>query len=120
MPHVPQRLRTLVRKALRVNPTERFQSATEMADALSRVSLSLDWTAEPIPPRGLRWRASRAGCADVVVELAEQGSGWDVQTFTEKIGEPRRAKGRNGNWRMGLSLNDAHSHLSDLFEGLPR
>jgi hypothetical protein len=119
MPHVPRRLRTLARKALRVNPAERFQTATEMADALSRVSLALDWTVQPILPKGFRWRAARLGCADVVVELAEEGGAWDVRTYTEKIGEPRRAKGKNGNLRMGLSVVDAHSHLSDLFEGLP-
>jgi len=44
MPHVPSRLRTLVRKALRINPADRFQSATEMADALSRVYVALDWS----------------------------------------------------------------------------
>ena len=48
MPHVPSRLRTLVRKALRVDPADRFQTATEMADALGRVDVNLDWSAEPL------------------------------------------------------------------------
>jgi eukaryotic-like serine/threonine-protein kinase len=118
MPHVPKRLRTLVRKALRVDPKERFQTATEMADTLSRVSLAVDWTVEPLPTRGFCWRASKVGCADMVVELAEQGGTWDVRVFTERIGEPRRAKGRNENWRDGLKLDDAHAHLREIFEGL--
>jgi serine/threonine protein kinase len=58
MPHVPARLRTLVRKALQVNPADRFQTATEMADALSRVSLALDWSVEPLLLGGFRWRAA--------------------------------------------------------------
>ena len=71
MPHVPSRIRTLVRRALRLNPAERFQSATDMADSLSHVKLALDWSAEPFSVDGLRWRALRDGQCDLVVELAE-------------------------------------------------
>lgn len=118
MPHVPQRIRTLVRKALRVDPADRFQTATEMADALSRVSVALDWSVEPTLLGGSRWRASRPGCADLVVERINQGSGkWGVETFTEKNGS-RRAKGKLENWRSGLSLDEAHAHLTDVFERL--
>lgn len=118
MPHVPSRIRTLVRKALRVNPSDRFQTATDMADALSRVTLALDWAVEPLPLGGFRWTASRTGQCDLVVELADQNGTWAVETFTEKKGEPRRAKGKKENWRSGLSLDDAHAHLKDVFAGL--
>jgi serine/threonine protein kinase len=118
MPHVPARMRKLVRKALRVNPAERFQTATDMADALSRVPLTLDWSVEPLPLGGFCWRALRDGQCDLVVELADQGGTWDVETFTHRRGEPRRAKGKSENWRSGLSLNDAHAHLKDVFERL--
>jgi eukaryotic-like serine/threonine-protein kinase len=115
MPHVPSRLRTLVRKALRINPTDRFQAATDMADALSRVELVLDWSVEPLPLGGFRWRALRLGQCDLVVELADQSGTWTVETFSERNGQPRRAKGKNENWRTGLSLDDAYSHLEDVF-----
>ena len=118
MPHVPSRLRTLVRKALRVNPSDRFQSATDMADALSRVDLALDWSVEPLPLDGFRWKALRPGQCDLVVELADQSGTWAVETFTERTGEPRRAKGKTENWRSGLTLDDAHAHLKDVFERL--
>jgi eukaryotic-like serine/threonine-protein kinase len=118
MPHVPSRLRTLVRKALQVNPADRFQTATEMADALSRVNLALDWSIEPILLGGFRWRASRLGHCDLVVELTNRGATWDIETFTQKTGGPRRAKEKNENWRTGLSLDDAYAHLKDVFERL--
>jgi serine/threonine protein kinase len=118
MPHVPSRLRTLVRKALRVQPTERFQTATEMADALSRVSLVLDWSIEPILLGGFRWRASRLGHCDLLVELTDRGGTWDIETFTQKPGQARRAKCKNQNWKNGLSLDDAYAHLEDVFEAL--
>jgi serine/threonine protein kinase len=118
MPHVPSRIRTLVRKALHLNPADRFQTATEMADALSRVDLVLDWSVEPLALGGFRWRALRVGQCDLVVELADQSGTWDVEVFTERTGEPRRAKGKTENWRSGLSLDDAYVHLKDVFERL--
>ena len=118
MPHVPPRVRTLVRKALRVNPTDRFQSATEMADALTRVNLPLDWSVTAHPSGGFRWRAVRPGQCDLVVELVNNAGNCDIKTFTELVAEPRRAKCRKENWRAGLSLSDAHAHLKDVFERL--
>jgi len=118
MAHVPARLRTLVRKALQVNPADRFQTATEMADVLSRVGVALDWAVEPILLGGFRWRASRPDHCDLVVELTTRGAMWDVATYTEKTGEPPRAKCKKDYWRTGLSLNDAYAHLKDVFEGL--
>jgi serine/threonine protein kinase len=118
MPHVPSRMRTLVRKALRVNPADRFQSATQMQDHLGRVRPALDWSVAPLTSGGLRWRALRDGQCDLVVELSPGGGTWTVESFTEKINEPRRAKGRSENWRCGLSLNDAYAHLEDVFERL--
>lgn len=119
MPHVPPRLRTLVRKALRVNPSDRFQAATEMADALSRVKLILDWSVEPIASGGFRWRAIRPGQCDLLVEMTNRNGAWDVTSFTQRTGEPMRAKRRKENWRRGLSLDDAYAHLNDVFETLP-
>lgn len=119
MPHVPKRLRSLVRKALRTDPAARFQTATEMADAFGRVRLALDWDVELVVAGGCRWKASRLGHADLIVELSSKAGGWVVETFTEKTGEPRRAKGRAENWRAGLSLRDAHAHLKRVFERLP-
>jgi serine/threonine protein kinase len=119
MPHVPSRIRTLVRKALRVDPAERFQTATELADVLGRVDLMLDWSVEPLPSGGFHWRALRPGQCDLVVELTTNGGTWGVETFTEKPGESRRAKGKSENWRSGLTLVDAYAHLKDVFERLP-
>jgi eukaryotic-like serine/threonine-protein kinase len=41
-PHVPKRLRSVLHKALAVRPHDRYQSAREMSQALSRVPL-VDW-----------------------------------------------------------------------------
>jgi serine/threonine protein kinase len=118
MPHIPLRVRSIVRKALNVNPADRFQTAIEMADALSRANLALDWSVEAIPEGGFRWGALRPNQCDLVVELAQRSAAWDVKTFTQNADEPQRAKGKGENWRKGISLNDAHSHLKEVFERL--
>jgi len=118
MPHVPSRLRTLMRKALRVNPAERFQSATAMADALSRVDVGLDWLTEPLLLGGFRWRADRVGHCSLIVELQNQGLSWDVRAFTQSGNEPRRAKCKKECWKDHLSGRDAFAHLEEVFERL--
>jgi serine/threonine protein kinase len=37
LPHVPKRIRTIIRKAMRVSPSERYHSASDLAVALGRV-----------------------------------------------------------------------------------
>ena len=118
MPHVPSRLRTLVRKALHVDPADRYQTATEMEDEIGRFGLVLDWSTEPLVTGGYRWQAKRPGLCDLVVELSTQGPNWTVEIFTEKDGEPRRAKDKKENWRKSLTLGDAYAHLKGVFEGL--
>ncbi len=44
MPHVPMRLRTIIRKAMSVDPKDRYQSATEFARSLGAVDLEHDWS----------------------------------------------------------------------------
>jgi serine/threonine protein kinase len=119
MPHVPERLRRIVRKALRVNPVDRFRSARDMADALCRTHLALDWCPEPLPEGGMSWRASRPAHADLVVERISESGAWDVRTFTEAPGHQRRVKNRHEYWRRGLSLDEASAHLTAVFARLP-
>lgn len=116
MPHVPTRVRTLVRKALSLDAADRFQSATEMADALSRVKLELDWSTVPLGAGGFRWKAVRPAQADLIVELINQGGSWDVKTYTQTQSMPPRTKGKSENWRSGLTTKVAYEHLKDVFE----
>jgi serine/threonine protein kinase len=120
MPHVPRRLRTVVRKALNVDPTARFESATDIADILGRVPLYHDWLTQPLPNGGFRWVSSRPGYADLVVELISRAEAWDVQTFTQSAGQAQRGKGKKENWRTALTLKEAHLHLKHAFARLAR
>jgi eukaryotic-like serine/threonine-protein kinase len=52
MPHVPRRLRTVIRKALEIDPVDRYSSAADMADALGKVRIPLDWDVTSSPAGG--------------------------------------------------------------------
>jgi eukaryotic-like serine/threonine-protein kinase len=116
MPHVPQRLRTAIRKALRVQPHERFQSALEFSDALDRVELQLDWKTTIIST-GYCWECVRSEQPDLVVTAKCAGATWATEVYTLTPAR-KRAKGRSLFWKSNLSWSDALKHLNEVFDHL--
>ncbi len=117
LPHVPGRMRTLIRKALRVNPAERFHSASEFATSLGRVRLQLDWTTATLGVGAYRWRAVRTGRSDLEIELVQDGSGWCTRIWTVE-GQTKRRRDVTGAWRTKLNYSDAFRHLTEVFSEL--
>jgi len=117
LPHVPQRVRSIIRKAMRPNPSERYQSAAELATAIGRVQVGLDWITAVKLNGEITWRANRLDKPDLEVSLISSGANWDVQVWTVN-GVSRRAKGLSDYWADGLSYTDAIKQLNDVFEGL--
>jgi serine/threonine protein kinase len=116
-PHVPARMRSLIRKAIRVNPAERFHSASEFATLLGRVCLPLDWSTTAIGPGAYRWRAVRTGRPDLEIELLQDSSHWSTKIWTVE-GQLRRRRNVKGSWRTELSYRDAFKHLTAVFSEL--
>jgi serine/threonine protein kinase len=103
LPHVPRRLKTLIRKALAFDPADRFPTATDMADALGAVEAPLNW--QPTnTTTGMRWVADRQGRFRVTVH-------------TERQGVTRRKSPRTL-WASGLTRNDVQTHLVRVFQAL--
>jgi serine/threonine protein kinase len=117
LPHVPQRLRTAIRRALRVDPQERYQSAMEFADALGKVELNLDWTTT-VSPNDRTWSVKRPDQPDLTVRAVQGTNGLAVEVYTASPGQARRAKGKSVFWRTGLTPKDGEAHLTQVFENL--
>ena len=117
LPHVPERLRRAIRKALSVDPKERHQTAVELADDLGHVAPALDWVCRPTPTGATTWTANRGSQPKIVVELQPSGNGWNVQVFTDCNGK-RRGREKTTAWRSGISAEDAHRHLRKVFKTL--
>lgn len=118
LPHVPPWLRTLIRKALRTKPEQRFGAASEFADALARIELRIDWETSIGCGGAISWRARRADQPDILVLLEPDGAAWQVRAYTERASNPRRALGRGVYWRSGLSQLDAMTFLEEVFRAV--
>lgn len=117
LPHVPDRLRRAIRKALSIDPKERHQSAVEFADDLGHVAPVLDWSCRAALTGATIWTAERGPRPRLVVELQPSGSKWDVQVFTDGNGK-RRGREKTSAWKAALSLEDARRHLREVFKTL--
>ncbi|HWZ96866.1 MAG TPA: serine/threonine-protein kinase [Candidatus Dormibacteraeota bacterium] len=117
LPHVPRRMRTLIRKALQADPKDRFHSATEFAASLGRMRVALDWKTTCLTAGAYRWRVDRPGKSDLEVELIKNSSDWDVEVWTLE-GQKRRRRNVSNYWRSGLKYRDAMRQLNVVFADL--
>jgi len=116
MPHVPKRVRTIVRNALKVDPADRYQTAREMADALAKVPVPIDWKITTLPSGATEWCIDRPGQPSLAVRLDPSGTGWSVAIQTEGAAGTR-ARSRK-DWRSGITRSAAEDHLKKVFESL--
>lgn len=89
LPHVPDTVRRIVRKAMRPEPERRYQSAEAFALALSRVALTHDWQVAE-RDGGLVWTSIRPGSATIEVASAESGGCYSVEAHKITQGGQRR------------------------------
>jgi eukaryotic-like serine/threonine-protein kinase len=115
LPHIPKGLRRIIRKALRVDPMERFRSAQEMSSAIGRIALRYDWTMENLSDSDTHWKAPRND-GEILIDLRKIGSRWSVEVHSKK--NTLRALGRDSLWARLTSRKDALAHLTDVFQHL--
>ncbi len=114
--HVPRKLKTVIRKAMAIDPSDRYSTALQMIDDLANVKPSLDWGLRLAPSGDCRWKACRLNQPSFVVDLTKNGVGWDVSVFTEANGKMRRRPNTPGCSKATAA--DARKHLKDVFAAL--
>ncbi len=77
-PFVSRRLKTIINKALNVDPNARHQSATELRLALERVPLKCDWDFETTT-NGTLWHG-RSNGHEFQVEVTSGAHTWTIET----------------------------------------
>lgn len=118
LPHVPKRLRTIIRKALRLDPALRHQSATDFVDQLASLSIGVDWSTS-ITPGAFEWTGAPSGLARLIVRMEEDSSGrWDVCVNAVGSSGKVRAKAKDLYWKGALTQSQAFAHLKTVFEEL--
>ncbi|MFL5612427.1 MAG: serine/threonine-protein kinase [Gemmatimonadaceae bacterium] len=78
LPHVPARLRTLIRAGLQTDPAQRLETVLALMNALAQVDSSLDWSYEQEAEWGVgTWRESGYGRGRRV-QLVRAAATWTV------------------------------------------
>ena len=116
-PHVPSRLRTVIRQALDKDHTTRIPTATAFIDALTQIAVSIDWRQSTVGPGHVRWTGTPLGRAGLEVDLAPNGSRYDVTIHTV-TSTARRAKQQAALWKSDMTNRKAYDHLNKVFRVL--
>ncbi len=116
MPHVPRGLRTILRKALSVSPTDRHRTAASLATELERVTVKYDWQAVFAPTGEITWNGTRSGAADLRVRLLIDGKRWRSEVHS--LGSKTQARDRTSAWKNDLTKTQAFNHLAGYFASL--
>lgn len=116
MPHVPKSLRRVIRKALQVDPGDRFRTAIELADALGKISVTHDWKTTLCPNDEITWESSRASKPNIVIKLVRSSRAWATEIYSRNAGALRRRT--VDKWRNQLTRTQALEYLKQLFEEL--
>lgn len=112
LPHVPRRLRTIIRKCLAVDPATRYQTPEEVLGDLAQCATGLDWKIH-IESHRFQWtRPAELGSDEIFMELS--ASGWITSGYTTR-GSNRRM--RNA-WCSGPFKNqtECDKSLKAIFE----
>ena len=85
-PHVPRRMRSVINKAIQVDPSGRYQTAAEMIDALRRVRM-IDWKQTVDDPDRKVWEGASVQRRDrrYRVEAAEKRKGGWVLSGSQHV-----------------------------------
>ena len=104
-PHVPERMRKIIRKSLEVDPANRYPSAIDVANALAQVDGST-----------LDWRLSESG-GNKIWNKNENGTLYEL--VLQPDGKCKCKKSKNGNKAVGVSdgcsTNMTDKELSKFF-----
>ncbi len=117
LPHVPKRMRTIIRKALKCDPSLRYQSAEQFSKAIAATPIGLNWETRIDPSGEMVWHTERPGRADLEVRLLKTSGTWSVRAWTVN-GASKRAMGSSSLNRFGLDLPSAMGHLKEVFAQL--
>lgn len=99
LPHIPSRMKRIIRKALSLDPARRYQSALELAMDIGQVSNLLDWNYESLPMT-TRWhKQTIEHMYAIVLSFKQTENRWYVEGTTTKL--PSSAPRRKSSWCGG-------------------
>jgi serine/threonine protein kinase len=101
-PHIPQKLKNIIRKAMSLNPADRYNNLIDMLNELSTVENNLDWRLT-ISQTGHKWSMLKDN-KTYDIELIENGGVFNINTYKTMNGSGRRTK-EVGNCLQNITEN---------------
>lgn len=111
-PYIPRAVRRIVNKAMHVDPTERYQSASTFRRALEGVNLHCNWSWRQASRKTVIYRATIGSNVIKVVIKAIQDEKFNIITTKRSGNNPERR--RNHDCAEGLLLNQMKSTLHNI------
>lgn len=114
LPHVPTRLRTIIRKLLKIDPAQRYQTALDLKNDLGQIAYLLDWQYQELT-NGIRWSMTKEGHIHEIILLLTSKTNWTVEGYT--IRESDGVRRRKNHWFGGpfRTFKKATEFVSGLF-----
>lgn len=116
LPHVPDRLRRVLRRAMSTDESKRYHSAQEFATALARTLPALDWQMEFQSGGTIKWETERLNKPNLCVLSKPSTKTIDIELYTVNGTGLRVAK--KGFWKQRQTKREAENYLTLLFAAL--
>jgi serine/threonine protein kinase len=113
LPHIPQKLRNIIRKALQLNPSDRYNNVIEMLNELSKVNENLDWKYKILPNNHI-WEQELDN-KSYEISLITNGGMFDISSCKIMTNSGRRTM-EHINCKTGLPLNKALTELKKILK----
>ncbi|WP_117879898.1 serine/threonine-protein kinase [Aureibaculum luteum] len=113
LPHIPQKLRNVIRKALSLNPVDRHNNLIEFLNELSKIQENLDWQLTGIP-NGNKWVLDQDN-KTYDISLKQDNGSFNIEAFKtmKDSGNTTRIK---DNFRSNLSIDKATIELKKILK----
>lgn len=115
LPHIPRRLRGIIKRALKVDPADRYQTALEFIDELGQIQSNLEWNCN-IGINKIIWtkcNIDREYCIEIVME---NNVNYLVKGYTKRISDGMIR--RKNDWCGGpfTTFKQAENAVAKIFK----
>jgi len=113
LPHIPQKLRNIIRKAISVNPADRYNNLIELLNELSSIEINLDWQYSS-KANGTNWHNPLED-KTYDVTLTESNGSFNIETYKTMNQSGKRTK-VTAHFKSNLTRQRASTELKKILK----
>ena len=113
LPHIPQKLRNVIRKALEIDPANRYNNMIEFLNDLSKINENLDWKFDVLP-QGHKWELEYDNKVYEISLLSNNGS-FNIEAYKIMKDSGRKTR-ENDSFKTNINFQKAESELKKILK----